>query len=62
MLEWILQNLSTILITAALLAVVLLIIRHLYKARKRGGCAGCSGNCGACCHTHAVKKDTLSQH
>ena len=54
MLHWISANLSTILISIALLAIVVLIIRSLVRQKKQGksscgaGCAHCA-NAG-CCH------------
>ena len=51
---------GTLLVGAVLVAVIAAAVYKLRKDKKEG--KGCSGNCGACCHTHAVKKDTLSQH
>ena len=53
MLDWLSQNCSTLLIGAALLAVIIAIIVYLIKNRRQGkgscscGCAGCpmSGSC-----------------
>ena len=53
MLAWITENIGTILISAVLLLVVVLIIRKLIRDRKKGktacgcGCANCamSGSC-----------------
>ena len=53
MLHWISANLSTILITLVLIAIVVLIIRSLIRQKKQGksscgnGCKGCpmSGSC-----------------
>ena len=53
MLHWISANLSTILISIALSAIVVLIIRGLVRQKKQGksscggNCAGCAA-CGAC--------------
>lgn len=54
MLEWLTQNIGTIVICAGLLAVVAAIIRYLIRQKKQGktscgaGCAHCA-NAG-CCH------------
>ena len=47
MLHWISANLSTILISIALLAIVVLIIRGLVRQKKQGK-SSCGGNCGHC--------------
>lgn len=56
MLHWISANLSTILITLVLIAIVVLIIRSLICQKKQGksscgaGCAHCAmhGECHSC--------------
>ena len=55
--NWITHNLGTILITLALIAIVALILRSLWKNRHQG-CSSCGGSCGgacascpACCHS-----------
>ena len=60
MIQLILANLGTIAVFLVLAAIVGLIVRSLYKQKKRGGCAGCGGSCGACggcsaCHPHQTK-------
>ena len=56
MLHWISANLSTILISIALLAIVVLIIRSLVRQKKQGksscgeGCAHCAMH-GQCHHS-----------
>lgn len=61
MLELIIANLGTIAVFLVLAVVVGLIIRSLYKQKKRGGsCTGCSGSCGSCggctaCHAQPPK-------
>lgn len=56
MLHWISANLSTILISIALLAIVVLIIRSLVRQKKQGksscgaGCAHCTMH-GQCHHS-----------
>ena len=53
MLTWLSANLSTLLISLALFAVVISIVRYLIRQKKQGkhtcgcsgGCAGCSGGC-----------------
>ena len=61
MLELIIANLGTIAVFLVLAVVVGLIIRSLYKQKKRGGsCTGCGGSCGSCggctaCHARPPK-------
>ena len=53
MLTWLSANLSTLLISLVLFAVVISIVRYLILQKKQGkhtcgcsgGCAGCSGGC-----------------
>ena len=47
MLEWITENIGTILISAVLLLVVVLIIRKLVKDKKKGK-SSCGCNCAHC--------------
>ena len=47
MLHWISANLSTILISIALSAIVVLIIRGLVRQKKQGK-SSCGGNCAGC--------------
>ena len=60
MLAWITENIGTILISAVLLLVVVLIIRKLVKDKKKGK-SSCGCNCAHCamsgsCHGAAEKK------
>ena len=56
MLAFLAANIGTILVVAALLAVVLLIIAKLIRDKRQGkhtcsgSCGGCSG-CGGGCHS-----------
>ena len=43
------------LVLAAVVLVVFFAIRSIVKRRKKGGCAGCSGNCSAC-SLHPLEK------
>lgn len=52
MINWILNNLSTIIVAAILLIIVIMIIKHQIQTRHT-----CSSGCGGCpmagkCHTH----------
>ena len=47
MLHWISANLSTILISIALLAIVVLIIRSLVRQKKQGK-SSCGAGCAHC--------------
>lgn len=52
MLTWITENIGTMVIGLAILLVVVLAARSVYRNKKNGGCScscgGCSG--GASCH------------
>ena len=37
-----------IIVLAVLGVIVALAVRSLYRDHKKGGCAGCSHNCGSC--------------
>ncbi len=53
MLQWILNNIATIIICAIILLLGILAARYLYKSHKAGKCAGCPGcsSCdGSCCN------------
>ncbi len=56
MLLWLQENLSTILISAGLLLVVIAIIRSMVKDKKQGksscgaNCVHCAMGCGGSCH------------
>ena len=60
MLTWLSQNIGTILICAAIIAVFALLIRSLIRDRKKGKsscCGGCAGCPNACyCHPGAAAK------
>ena len=47
MLHWITENLSTILVSAVLLAAVVAVILHLIRQRKQGK-SSCGCGCSAC--------------
>ncbi len=57
MLEFIIGNLSTILVAFIVLGCALLAVRSIRKDKKNGkACGGCSGGCSGCagsaiCHT-----------
>jgi hypothetical protein len=42
------MNIWDYLVLAAVAVVVFLAVRGIVKRRKKGGCAGCGGNCSAC--------------
>lgn len=50
MLEWLAENIGTILITAGLIVIVALIIRSIVRDKKAGisSCGAKCGGCGAC--------------
>ena len=41
------ENLSTIVVSVILIAVVILIIRKMHRDRS-AGCSSCGGSCGQC--------------
>jgi len=45
-----------LIVLAVLGIVVALVVRSLYRDRKKGGCAGCSRNCGSCGSACAYSK------
>ena len=52
-LNWLINNVGSILVALALASIVALIIMKLVSDKKKGkhtcsGCTGCSGNCGGC--------------
>ncbi len=55
MLHWLSSNLSTIVISLLLLAVISLIVRYLIRQHKQGkhSCGGSCGACGACKNCHS---------
>jgi hypothetical protein len=48
MLDFVAQNLGSILVGLALTGIVAAIILHLLKTKKQGKCVGCSGGCEGC--------------
>ncbi len=54
MLQWICENIGTIVVGLVLLAVVILIVRIMMRDKKQGksSCGGNCASCGACgcCH------------
>lgn len=54
--EWLTQNIATVLICVAVLAVIVLAIAVLIRDKKKGK-SSCGGNCGGCpmggmCHSN----------
>lgn len=47
MLNWIMENLATIIVCAILLAVAILIVTHIVKDKKKGK-TSCGCNCVGC--------------
>lgn len=56
MLAWIMENIGTILISAVLLLVVVLIIRKLVKDKKKGK-SSCGCNCAHCAMAGSCHKE-----
>lgn len=69
MFPWMIQNIATILISAALVFVVAAVIAGMIRGKKRGksscgcGCAGCqAGSCRAMNDVyHPAKPETLEK-
>ena len=62
MVNFLKDNIATILISLVLLGIVLLIVRGIFKDKKKGK-SSCGCNCGSCamagsCHSGSAKKDT----
>ena len=63
MLDFLVQNLGTILVGAVVLAVVVSVLWKMVRDKKQGksscscGCGGCSG-CGGACHKPQSEKKT----
>lgn len=57
MLSWFMQNLSTILISAGLLAAVILILLHMRKNKRKGG-SSCGSGCSGCPMSSACQKES----
>lgn len=61
MLEWLSQNLATVIIVAVLAVIFGLMLRSLIRDKKAGKsscCGGCAGCANACyCHPQAAAKD-----
>lgn len=49
------MNTLDILLILALAAVIALALRRAVKLHKKGGCAGCSGDCACCGHACAPR-------
>ena len=55
---WLAENLATILVSLAVLAIVTLVIAAMIRDKKKGKsvtCGGCSGDCAHCRAEHAAK-------
>lgn len=60
MLHWLTDNLGTILISGALLAVIILILIHLIRDKKRG-VSSCGCKCAHCAMAGQCHKAKQSQ-
>lgn len=59
MMQWIMNNISTIFVSLILLGVVIMVVKNL---RKKDGSSSCGGSCGGCasssmCHGHTTFVD-----
>jgi hypothetical protein len=62
MMDFILNNLGTLIVAAVLAVVLVLIIVKLARDRKKGACGGCYTSCDGCpsagvCHTESSSDD-----
>ncbi len=48
MLEFIINNLATIIISLILIAILALVIRKIVRDRKKGTTCSCGSDCGCC--------------
>ena len=48
MITFLTENLSTIIVALILAAVVVLVIRKMYRDKKAGHGCSCGGSCGCC--------------
>lgn len=57
MFAFIAQNISTIIVAAALILIVALIVKHLIKNKRQGKSSCCSGcaHCALCDKCHGAK-------
>ena len=55
---------ATIVAAVILVAVVALVVRHMWKNRKVGGCSSCGGCGGArgSCHEGAAQHESGGEH
>lgn len=48
MIDWILRNIATIIISLIIIGLAALAARYLIKKSKSGECVGCKGDCSGC--------------
>jgi hypothetical protein len=48
MIAFLSNNAGTIITGLVLLIIVVMIVVKIYRDKKKGGCAGCSCDCGSC--------------
>ena len=56
MIEFLVNNIGTIVIAAMVLAVLCFAVRSIIKDKKKGQCS-CGGNCGSCGMNCAYRKN-----
>jgi len=61
MMAWISENLATIVVGLAVLGIVVLVVRSMYKNKKAGKSCSCGSSCSGCasagmCHTKPQDK------
>ena len=57
MLQWICENIGTIVVGLILLAVVILVVRIMMRDKKQGK-SSCGGNCASCGGCSGCHKDS----
>jgi len=57
MLEWLVANIATIVISFVIVCILAAVIVYLRREKKKGHSCGCGCNCGGCnaCGEHAGK-------
>jgi|LGVE01.1.fsa_nt_gb hypothetical protein len=61
MINWTINNFSTIVITGIFIILFSLVIRYLYKSRKKGQCIGCSCSKKDCIHCNLPKEEKQNE-
>ncbi len=58
MLTFLMQNISTVIVSLLLIGIVTLIIVGMVKDKKKGKCSGSCAGCSGCGNGHSCNKNT----